>query len=559
MLSELRINNLGVVAAAVLNFGAGLNVLTGETGAGKTMILNALTQTLGEKSDTKLVRVGEAKCWIESDWDLSEYQGNVLSKYEDMSDSSELTLGKVIEASGKSRPTINGLTSNLNTISEISDHLIRIFGQADQQYLTKATWQLSALDAMGDKSYKKVLSDYQNCFLEYQKIQAELNDLRKLAEKWESEQRRIAVDLAEFDEISPKPDEDDQILLQIKNSESVEQLREIINEIQGFFEDRGVGGINHQINSLLKAIAKLDEFSEFYTALQGVPDHLNELERKVIQHLSDDQSGASLEDLFARKALIQSLIRKHGMPLSEIIDKMNRERDMLEGAADPASEVERLTSISSNLAIQLTKLANELTKSRIVLGQKLDKLVSTELTGLKMAGSKFITEVVGLKAGALEISGLKLDRSGADQVIFNITHGSSAAARPIAKAASGGELSRIMLALQVVLPAENPDLTYVFDEVDAGIGGETAIEVGRRLAKLAKSNQVLVVTHLPQVAAFADVHFRITGDLASGLKTSDVAQLAGVDRVAEIARMLGGMQDSAAALSHAEELLSLNR
>ena len=558
MLTELRISNLGVVASAELKFGHGLNVLTGETGAGKTMILNALTQTLGAKSDPKMVRDGADKCVIESDWQLTPNQLRILNHQEVVTDHN-LTLGKLTESAGKSRVILNGITSNQITIAEVSENLIQIFGQSDQQYLAKPSWQLAALDALGSSDHQKLIKNYQDKFATYQQLKTEISNLYDLEKRWETEKQRIENDLIQFDGISPKQNEDDEIIEQIKLRESLAATRAELNDLQVFFDDENSDSISNQFQDLLKVMSRINDFEELALAVADVPTHLNEIEHKLVSLLSQDDSENSLEDLYSRKADLQGLIRKHGISLNEVIMKMESERVLLQNGENPADEITRLTKKLDELGKEIAKIAEQLSRARAELATKLDNLVTAELAGLKMSGSVFKTEISSVKNVILEISGIKLDKSGADSVSFGMAHGASGSVRPIAKAASGGELSRIMLALQVVLPAQNPDLTYVFDEVDAGIGGETAIEVGRRLAKLAKSNQVIVVTHLPQVAAFADVHFSVSGDVSAGIKTSDVSKLTSSQREVEIARMLGGMRDSKAAITHAKELLELKR
>ncbi len=558
MLTELRISNLGVVASAELKFDHGLNVLTGETGAGKTMILNALTQTLGAKSDPKMVRDGTDKCVIESDWQLTPNQLKILNQQEVVTDHN-LTLGKLTEAAGKSRIILNGLTASQTTVAEISENLIQIFGQSDQQYLAKPSWQLAALDALGGSDHQELIQDYQDKFATYQELKTEITKLYELEKRWETEQQRIENDLIQFDGISPKPNEDDEIIERIRHLESMADTRAELIDLQLLFDDENSGSISNQFRSLIKALNRIDDFQDLAATVAAVPAHLNEIEHKLVELLSQEDSETSLENLYSRKADLQGLIRKHGVSLNELIAKMESERVLVQAGESPSDEIARLVKKLEELEKRIAHIAGQLSNARKELASKLDKLVTAELAGLKMSGSVFRTEISSVKNGISEISGMKLDRSGADSISFGMAHGASGSVRPIAKAASGGELSRIMLALQVVLPSHNPDLTYVFDEVDAGIGGETAIEVGRRLAQLAKSNQVIVVTHLPQVAAFADVHFSVSGDVGAGIKTSDVSALTTIEREVEIARMLGGMRDSKAAITHAKELLELKR
>lgn len=559
MLSELRISNLGVVAYAELELGKGLNVLTGETGAGKTMILNALTQTLGAKADSKLIRDGATKCLVESNWQLTENQRKMVGEFDDFIESAELILGRQIELTGKSRSLLNGVTSNTSMMADIGECLVQIFGQAEQRYLTKPQWQLSILDAMGDQIHKNLVTGYAEKFKEYLEIDQKLKSAKELASRWVHEQRKISSDLFEYDQIQPKVNEDVEILELIRQREELESKQNDLLAIQRILDDENTTSLLSQIDSLIKAMGKLDDFSDLAKDIYPLRSTLNEIENKLVSLLSNDSNDLSLEDLFSRKAVLQNLIRKHNCSLDEIIENMETNRKMISSGESPDVEVQKYTAIQLEIAAEIDGLAKSLTKSRVKLAKILSEKVTNELSGLKMSGTLFVVELTSFSRTDLEINGIWLDRSGADQITFGIAHGEGGTVRPVAKAASGGELSRIMLALQVVVPAQNPDLTYIFDEVDAGIGGETAIEVGRRLAELAKTNQVLVVTHLPQVAAFADRHFKVSGDVSTGLKTTDVYQLDEPARELEIARMLGGLSDSKAAISHAKELLSLKR
>lgn len=557
MIEELRISNLGVVANSELKFGPGLNVLTGETGAGKTMIINALNLSLGAKADSNLVREAATKLTVESSWRLSKKQREVISEILDEETEEELFLGKSIDRAGKSRALLNGLVSTNSQIVEIADQIIQVFGQNDQRFLLQPAWQLRSLDEFGGESHLSLLLKYQDIFREYRNLGKKLTDLKVQRVNWAESVAQMQTDLAEFDSIDPSLNEDEEILARIAQREKIEATLNELNELGQLISSDSGDSLSKTLKRLSNLINRLDNFIAYRDDLTALINTVNEIERELLAAMSSADDGVTLSDLYSRKAALANLMRKHGLPLSEIATKMNQSRELLNSSFDPSAEIERIERELISVQDALLKTSKLLSKSRKESAERLSQLVSAELAQLKMPGIRFVVSVMPrVKSGEIEIDEFALDISGGDIVEFQIGHGDGAP-RGIAKSASGGELSRIMLALQVVLQDRSSDRTFIFDEVDAGIGGETAIEVGRRLAKLAETNQVLVVTHLPQVAAFADYHFTVQGDLAAGIKTSDVKLLDESEREVEIARMLGGMKNSTAALAHSRELLAL--
>lgn len=557
MIEELRITNLGVVANSELKFGPGLNVLTGETGAGKTMIINALNLSLGAKADLNLVREAATKLTVESSWRLSKKQREVISEILDEETEEELFLGKSIDRAGKSRALLNGLVSTNSQINEIADQIIQVFGQNDQRFLLQPQWQLRSLDEFGGESHLVLLLKYQDIFREYQNLSKKLTELKAQRINWAESVAQMQTQLAEFDAIDPSVNEDEEILVRISQREEIEATLDELKEIGQLISSDTGDALLTKLKQLSSLINRLDNFTAYRDDLTALINTVNEIERELLAAMNNADDGVTLSDLYSRKAALANLIRKHGLPLSEIATKMNQSRELLNSSFDPSAEIERIERELISVQGALLKTSKQLSKARIESSERLSQFVTAELVQLKMPGIRFVVSVIPrVNGGEIEIDKFALDVTGGDSVEFQIGHGDGVP-RGIAKSASGGELSRIMLALQVVLQDRSSDKTFIFDEVDAGIGGETAIEVGRRLAKLAETNQVLVVTHLPQVAAFADYHFTVQGDLAAGIKTSDVKLLDESEREVEIARMLGGLKNSTAALAHSRELLAL--
>lgn len=557
MIEELRISNLGVVANSELKFGPGLNVLTGETGAGKTMIINALNLSLGAKADPSLVREAATKLTVESSWRLSKKQREAISEILDEEAEEELFLGKSVDKAGKSRALLNGLVSTNSQIGEIADQIIQVFGQNDQRFLLQPQWQLRSLDEFGGESHLSLLLKFQDIFREYQNLSKKLTDLKAQRVNWAESVAQMQTDLTEFDAIDPNDNEDEEVLTKISQREGIEATLNELNEMGQLISSDTDDALLTKLKRLSNLINRLDHFIAYRDDLTALINTVNEIERELLAAMNSADDGVTLSDLYSRKAALANLMRKHSLPLSEIAIRMNQYRELLNSNFDPSAEIERIEREFSSVQDALIEESKLLSKSRKENAERLSQLVSAELAQLKMPGIRFgISVIPRAKGGEIEIDEFALDISGGDSVEFQIGYGDGTP-KGIAKSASGGELSRIMLALQVVLQDLSSDRTFIFDEVDAGIGGETAIEVGRRLAKLAETNQVLVVTHLPQVAAFADHHFTVQGDLAAGIKTSDVKLLDESEREVEIARMLGGMKNSTAALAHSRELLAL--
>ncbi|MFM1905945.1 MAG: repair protein RecN, partial [Actinomycetota bacterium] len=459
MIEELRISNLGVVANSELKFGPGLNVLTGETGAGKTMIINALNLSLGAKADPNLVRESATKLTVESSWRLSKKQREVISEMLDEETEEELFLGKSIDRAGKSRALLNGLVSTNSQIVEIADQIIQVFGQNDQRFLLQPQWQLRSLDEFGGESHLVLLMKYQDIFREYQNLGKRLTDLKAQRVNWAESVAQMQTDLAEYDAINPSLNEDEEILVRIAQREDIEATLNELDELGQLISSDSGDSLSVTLKRLSNLINRLDNFIAYRDDLTALINTVNEIERELLAAMSSADDGVTLSDLYSRKAALANLMRKHGLPLSEIATKMNQSRELLNSSFDPSAEIERIERELVSIQDALLKTSKLLSKSRKECAERLSQLVSVELAQLKMPGIRFVASVIPrVKGGEIEIDKFALDIAGGDIVEFQIGHGDGVP-RGIAKSASGGELSRIMLALQVVLQDRSSDKT----------------------------------------------------------------------------------------------------
>jgi DNA repair protein RecN (Recombination protein N) len=558
MLKEIRILNFGVVEDATIFLSQGLSVLTGETGAGKTMVIHALNQSLGSRSDLDLIRDAADKLQVESRWDINSAVTDLLAQQEIDIENDEIVLAKTLDRNGKSRVTINGYATNASVVSNIGEELIQIFGQNDQRLLAKASWQLASLDSLGSSSHAKDLASFNLSFNNLLELKLKLHNLKNQAGSIAANRSRIAAELAEFDTLKPEIDEDIYLKSRIEALESSEEVKAIYLEIGNLLDDDSSVSLTRALRQFAKLIHGKPEFKFVDDAISDFQVQINTLDSKVASFLSDHNDSDSVDELNSRRAGILNLIRKHATPLNDLIKIMDANRDILNESEDFTIQIDQLGMQIQKLEEDVISQADQIRLSRTKLAHKLESAVTDELAALKMSDSKFHCLIEDIEnATPLEIDGIRISNSGKDVVQFYLSHGIDGVRKPISKTASGGELSRIMLAIQVVLNSNQNDQVFIFDEVDAGIGGETAIEVGKRLAKLSEQNQVIVVTHLPQVAAFADHHFMVTGNIAAGIKISDLKKLNDTEREQEIARMLGGMKSSDSAVQHARELLAL--
>ncbi|WP_405475495.1 DNA repair protein RecN [Paenarthrobacter ilicis] len=569
MLEELRIRDLGVITDAALPLGPGLSVVTGETGAGKTMVVTAVGLLLGARSDAGAVRSGaksasaEAVLKLAPDHSAVERAKEAGGDAEEFDGVAELLLARTVGADGRSRAYVGGRAAPVGVLAELGESLVVVHGQSDQIRLKSATAQRQALDRFAGAPLAKVLGGYQELYNHWKAIQTELETLRREARERLREAESLDAALQEIDAVDPQPGEDETLKAEAVKLANVEELRlaaAAAHESLIAEEFGDAGDATSMVDAAKRTLEHVAEHDEELrsaaTRLAEVGFLLNDIAAELSSYQAslDTEGPERLSEIEGRRAALATLIRKYAPSINEVLDWAAEARVRLDELQDDSSRIESLDAEVASTEATLRKQAASISKARSKAAKDLSTRVSAELKALAMADATLVIE--------LDSSGT-LGPWGTDEIAFLLQPHSGAPARPLGKGASGGELSRVMLAIEVVLAAVDPVPTFVFDEVDAGVGGRAAVEIGRRLAMLAQHVQVLVVTHLPQVAAFADQHIRVTktsvrgsdGKTSTGFTSSDVQLLDGDQRVKELARMLAGQEDSESAQAHAQELL----
>ncbi|XAS68922.1 DNA repair protein RecN [Micrococcaceae bacterium Sec5.7] len=569
MLEELRIRDLGVITDATLPLGPGLSVVTGETGAGKTMVVTAVGLLLGARSDAGAVRSGaksasaEAVLKLDAGHPAVKRAREAGAEVEEFAGGAELLLARRLGADGRSRAYLGGRAAPVGVLAEIGETLVVVHGQSDQIRLKGAVAQRGALDKFAGEALAAALGGYQELFRHWKAIQTELETLRSAARDRLREAESLQIALAEIDEVDPEPGEDETLKAEAVKLANIEELRIAASTAHEAIiaEDYGDAGdatsLVDSAKRTLEHVAEHDgELGAAAARLAEVGFLLNDIAVELASYQAglDTEGPERLAEIEDRRSVLARLVRKYAPSIDEVLVWADKARVRFDELQDDSTRIDALDAEVVQSETELRKQAASISKIRAKAAKDLSARVSAELKALAMADA---TLVINIEAGG------QLGPFGADEIFFLLQPHSGAPARPLGKGASGGELSRVMLAIEVVLAAVDPVPTFVFDEVDAGVGGRAAVEIGRRLAMLARHVQVLVVTHLPQVAAFADQHIRVTktsvrgadGATATGFTSSDVQLLDGPERVKELARMLAGQEDSESAQAHAQELL----
>ena len=565
MIEELSIRDLGVIGEAVLPLGPGFTAVTGETGAGKTMVVSALGLLFGERADTGAVRSSASQAWVEGRLVITE-GGSVATRVRELGGDldpagqgeQEVILSRSVSTEGRSRAVVGGRSAPISVLSELGDHLIAVHGQSDQLRLKGQSAQRGALDSYAGTEMAARAGEYRSLYDSWQAHAAELDALvtERTARVREAEQLRAAID--EITSVAPLASEDVELSELAGRLTNLEDLRIAAAEArESMSSESGDGpdtvGLIDQARRSLERVAHHDAtLAPIVEALAEASFLVSDISTQLASYgatLETDEPG-ELDRVQERRAALTVLTRKYGPELSDVLAfAAEAEPRLLELDSD-SDRIEQLSALLDDERAELERLADVLGELRRAAAVTLSASVSEELTALAMPNARFVVDVSDRD---------ELGSSGRDVVQFLLRPHEGSEPRPLNKGASGGELSRVMLAIEVVLAAADPVPTFVFDEVDAGVGGASAIEIGRRLASLARTSQVIVVTHLAQVAAFATNHLRVEKDLDGPVTASNVVQLTGEERLAEMARLLSGLPDSESGLAHAAELLATAR
>ncbi|TQM26260.1 DNA repair protein RecN [Nocardia bhagyanarayanae] len=583
MLTEIRIDSLGVISTATAQFHEGLTVLTGETGAGKTMVVTSLHLLSGARADAGRVRLGAARAVVEGRFTVEDVNeaaraevGQVLeSAAAEADDDGSIIAIRTVGSDGRSRAHLGGRGVPASVLADFTAPLLTVHGQNDQLRLQRPEQQLSALDQFAAETVGPLLRKYQVHRRSWLDARNELLERTARSRELALEADRLKHSLAEIDAIAPEPGEDVRIVGEVRRLSDLDSLREAAatahDALAGPADAPEDGSAALEL--LGAARSRLESADD--PALSALAPRLGEAIAVVVDlttelsgYLSDLPSDpGALDSLLTRQAELKSLTRKYAPDIDGVIAWADEARARLDSLDVSEEALTKLAGEVDIAAERVRAAARKLTAARTKAAGKLAAAVSAELGGLAMGKARLEVEVRPVPAAAQDSAPLTVDgaelhagSSGVDEVEFRLSAHSGAQSLPLSKSASGGELSRVMLALEVVLASSDHGATMVFDEVDAGVGGRAAVEIGRRLARLARTHQVIVVTHLPQVAAFADTHLVVDkSDDGKGKVNSGVRALTKDERVIELARMLAGLDDTETGRAHAEELLETAR
>lgn len=575
MLEEIRISQLGVIDSSTLELGPGFTVITGETGAGKTMVVTALGLLLGGRADSGAVRRGARAARVEGVVRVPD--GSPLAAAVDELgghlDEGRVVLARNIAAEGRSRAWVGGAGVPATVLAEVTDTLVAVHGQSDQHRLLRTPPQREALDRFGGPALASTREKYRRLHEELVSCERELREVTTNARERALEADQLRFGLEEIEAVSPESGED--VTLASEESRlghadtlrtAAEQAREALSSDAGGPDALAcVSAARTLLDSVRDHDPRAAELADRVVELSYL---LTDVAADVASYASGlDTDPARLQTVSERRAALAALTRKYGDSIEEVLAWSQRSAHRLISLDGADDRIEHLRAESTRLRVDAGKAALALTRARSKAATALGKKVSQELTHLAMPHAVITVELKhhlvptptpgADLTGLLEVDGhwLRASQHGVDEIEFTLAANTGAEARPLQKGASGGELSRVMLALEVVLAETSPVPTFVFDEVDAGVGGKAAIEIGRRLAHLARDAQVLVVTHLPQVAAFADQHVVVEKATDGTVTTSGLTVLGAEEREIELSRMLAGLDDSDTARAHARELL----
>ncbi|HEY1628103.1 MAG TPA: DNA repair protein RecN [Streptosporangiaceae bacterium] len=563
MLEEVRISSLGVIDEAVLELSSGFTALTGETGAGKTMVVTALGLLFGGKADPARVRPGAGRASVEGRLlvtaAVAREVENAGGDLDD--DGSALVLSRTVSAEGRSRAFAGGRSVPVSLLQVLADDLVAVHGQADQRQLLKPGWPRDALDRYGGPELGAVLSDYRRVYHQHRDAAAELEELKAALRERENEAEMLRRGLTDVEGVSPEAGEDVALAAdeaRLSNADALHAAASVAHE--ALAGESSATEATDVVSQLGVASRSLEAARSHDPVLAGLADRVNEasyLVSDVAAELASyvqavDFDPARLAAAQERRAALTRLAKLYGgvsQDVAGVLDWAKQTSARLLELEGDDERVAALTATEESLRTELLELAAKLTSLREACSARFAAEVTGELAALAMPHARLAAAVTPLDDGP--------GPHGADDVSFRLAPHPGAPPLPLHKGASGGELSRVMLAIEVVFAGADPLPTFVFDEVDAGVGGKAAVEIGRRLARLAKSSQVIVVTHLPQVAAFADNHLVVQKSVDGLVTSSGVVRLDREARVRELSRMLGGLEDSDSGHAHAQELLAL--
>ncbi|MEU0389728.1 DNA repair protein RecN [Streptomyces chartreusis] len=569
----MRIRSLGVIDDAVVELSPGFTAVTGETGAGKTMVVTSLGLLLGGRADPALVRIGAGKAVVEGRITVPDDATAAVRAEEAGAelDDGALLISRTVSAEGRSRAHLGGRSVPVGVLAELADELVAVHGQTDQQGLLKLSRQRQALDRYAGDAVAVPLAKYGEAYKRLRAVSAELDEITTRARERAQEADMLRYGLDEIAAVEPRAGEDVELAEEAERLGHAEALASAAAVAHAALAGNPEDPEGVDAGTLVAGAQRaLDAVRSHDPALAALADRIGEI-GILLRDAAGDLAGYA-DDLDAdplrlaaveeRRAALTGLTRKYGEDIAAVLAWAERGAARLTELDGDDERIGELTAERDALRAELGGLAQALTDARTEAAERFAAAVTAELASLAMPHARVSFDIrqtedpEGVEVGGRPVA---YGPAGADEVELLLAPHPGAPPRPIAKGASGGELSRVMLAVEVVFAGTDPVPTYLFDEVDAGVGGKAAVEIGRRLARLAKTAQVVVVTHLPQVAAFADRQLLVEKTNDGSVTRSGVKVLEGEERVRELSRMLAGQEDSETARAHAEELLAAAR
>ncbi len=556
MIHEISIHDLGVIQSATMTLTPGFTAITGETGAGKTMVVSALGLLLGDRADSGVVRHSAERALVSGRWVVTDPA--VVARVTELGgalDDHELIVTRTVSSEGRSKAVVGGAATPVGALSDIGDHLVAIHGQSEQLRLRSQTAQRESLDRFAGEAVRAPLSEYQAIFRRWIDSIARRDSMTKNAADRirEAEQLRAAV--AAIEAVAPVAGEDVALKARAERLSNSEELRRAAHEAHDALsaDDAEFDAVS-LVESARRALERVTNHDPTIESLLAQISEASIVVREASQSVSAyaaglELDGGDLEHVHERAAAITTLVRAYGPTLDDVLALWATASDRLFDLDRSDDALAELSAVIAEDEATLDALATRITLARNDAAERLSRAVTIELRELSMPTAEFVVRVAPQ-------NGTDLFAHGRDAVEMLMRPHPGGDPKPVTKTASGGELSRVMLAIEVVIASTDTVPTLVFDEVDAGVGGASAIEIGRRLAILAQSAQVIVVTHLPQVAAFATNHLRIVKDTSGAITESTITRLDGDGRIEEMARLLSGTPDSDNARAHAAEMLN---
>ena len=548
MLVSLNISNIVLIEKLNLEFGAGLNVLTGETGAGKSILLDALSLALGARSDIGLIRHGCDIASVTAMFDSAPEDIQDILKEFDIESDGDLILRRTLSTDGKSKAWINDVPVSAKTLKQVGDILVEIHGQFANHTLLNQSTHRTTLDLFAKNNinnYNQILSNVKSTYKQYNDAKNRLNELQEILERSASERDFLEHNVSELRNLNPQIGEEEELSTKRSNMMNAEKNVAILNDAITALNPHG-----HSLESQIFSVAHiLERIKGDENPYQNQIDKLYDIAESVAQIAQTlEPESTDAEDMDAieeRLFAIRAAARKHRVSADDLPAKLEQMSQQLETIDNSDAELHKLQSLVKTYLNEFNTAASELRSARHTAAEMLRSHLLAELPELKLGSADFM----------LEFADIPPSSHGTDDITFMIKTNPGSPFAPLHRAASGGELARLMLAMRVVLAGANDTHTFVFDEVDTGISGATASAVGSRLNRLASANQALVITHSAQVAGFADKHFKISKSVTDDKTTTSVREISDDERIGEIARIISGAEITPESITMAKTLI----